>query len=297
MTIEQTQERIPRRRLRLWPGVVTVVLQWLPWLVVPFVPGSAMYAVMAGALGGVLIIAWWLFFSRAPWLERAGALVLMPIAVLAAKRVVHPSIENGHMGMMLPLYSIPVLSLALVAWAVASHRLSSGPRRAAMVASILLSCGAFTLLRTGGISGEGASDIHWRWTPTPEERLLSQAGAEPAVASPPATRAPASSPAPAAGDVEASPWLRQPRRFPTSGPRSGPATSWRRPRLSHERRGEPIGPASAGPTATASFAACGSRPTGRRRRRSRCGAGRSDQAGRPSPSTATASTPWVRPVS
>ena len=82
--------------------------------------------------------------------------------------------------MMFPIYAIPVLSLALVAWAVASRRLSNGPRRASMVAAILLACGVFTLLRTGGITGDADSDFHWRWTQTPEERLLAQAGDEPA---------------------------------------------------------------------------------------------------------------------
>jgi outer membrane protein assembly factor BamB len=82
--------------------------------------------------------------------------------------------------MFLPISAIPVLSLVLAAWAVASRRLSSGPRRASMVATILLACGVFTLLRTGGITGDGTSDLHWRWTETPEERLLAQAGDEPA---------------------------------------------------------------------------------------------------------------------
>jgi hypothetical protein len=45
-----------------------------------------------------------------------------------------------------------------VGWAVASRRLPSGPRRAALVATIMLACGVFTLLRTGGLSGEDDSD-------------------------------------------------------------------------------------------------------------------------------------------
>jgi len=45
-----------------------------------------------------------------------------------------------------------------------------------MVASIVLACVAFTLVRTGRLSGDGNSGLHWRWTPTPEERLLAQAG-------------------------------------------------------------------------------------------------------------------------
>src|SRR5438034_2350121 len=43
-----------------------------------------------------------------------------------------------------------------------------------MVATILVACGVFTLLRTGGITGDADSDLHWRWTKTPEERLLAQ---------------------------------------------------------------------------------------------------------------------------
>src|SRR5437588_625159 len=76
--------------------------------------------------------------------------------------------------------AVPLLSLALVSWAAATRRLSTGSRRASMVAAILLACGVFTLVRTGGISGEGASELHWRWTPTPEERLLSQDRDKPA---------------------------------------------------------------------------------------------------------------------
>jgi outer membrane protein assembly factor BamB len=181
MTIAQTNEPTSRKPLRLWPGVVAVVLQWLPWLVLPvFFPRAVVYAVLAGVLGGLAVLVWWLFFSRAPWLERVGAIALMAIAVFATKRLVHPSIANGMMGMMLPIYSIPVLSLALVAWAAASRRLATGPRRASMVAAILLACGVCTLVRTEGVRGEGGSDLRWRWTPTPEERLLAQAGDEPA---------------------------------------------------------------------------------------------------------------------
>jgi outer membrane protein assembly factor BamB len=189
MTIAQTDEPTSQKPLRLWPGVVAVVLQWLLWSVVPRVaPDATLFAVFGAIACGLAVVVWWLFSSRAPWSERVGALVLMVVAVLATSRIVHASIANGMMGMMLVGYSIPVLSLALVAGAVATHRLLSGPRRASMIAIILLACGGFTLVRTGGISGDGRSDLHWRWTQTPEERLLAQAGDEPAapLSAPPA---------------------------------------------------------------------------------------------------------------
>src|SRR5262249_45491138 len=128
-----------------------------------------------GMVGGVAVVVWWMFFSRAPWSERVGALAMMIVALFVTSRLVHESIRNGMMGMMLVVSSIPILSLALVAWAVFTRCLSAGPRRAAMVATILLACGGWTLVRTGGITGDGRSDLHWRWTQTPEERLLAQA--------------------------------------------------------------------------------------------------------------------------
>jgi len=178
-------------------------------VVTPLVfPGAGAVGVIAGVAGAFVILVWWLLFSRAPWAERVGAIALMVGAVLATSLVVHPSISNGFMGRMLPIFAAPVMGLALVAWAVASRGLSIGMRRASMAASILLACGALAFIRTGGITGDAESDLHWRWTPTPEERLLAL-GDEPLASptsfaaattrpEPPAASAPAAIPAPPA---------------------------------------------------------------------------------------------------
>jgi outer membrane protein assembly factor BamB len=229
MTTAQTDEPVEKKPLRLWPGVLTVVLLWLAWFVLPIVvPEATLYGVLGGVFGGLAVVLWWLLFSRAPWSERVGATVLMPVALFATSHLVHESIANGAMGMMLPIYAIPVLSLALVCWAMASRRLSRGPRRASMVAIILLACGVFTILRTGGMTGDGDSDLHWRWTPTPEERLLALADTEPAA--PPST--------PTAAKTGANwPGFRGPDRdgivrgiqIATDWSRSPPVELWRRP--------------------------------------------------------------------
>jgi len=96
MTIDQTDELTPQKALRLWPGVVAVVLQWLVRFVVPVVvPGAVAVGVIGGLLGGLTIVAWWLFFNRAPWSERVGAIVLMGVALFATPRIVHESIATG----------------------------------------------------------------------------------------------------------------------------------------------------------------------------------------------------------
>ncbi len=180
MSTAQTESRVPRKPLRLWPGVVAAVLLVSTWLVLPLVvAGTGGTAVLGGVAGGLAVLLWWLLFSRAPWLERVGVIILMAVALVATSRVVHASIANGMMGLMLPVFAIPLLGLALVSSVVAGRGLSSGPRRALMAAAILLACAVLTLVRTGGVTGDGGSEFHWRWTPTPEQRLLAQAGDEP----------------------------------------------------------------------------------------------------------------------
>ncbi len=203
MNSPQINSETSRKALRLWPGVIVVTLQWIFWVGVPIVFSDAgMYAFIGGFAGGLAVIVWWLFFSRAPWVERVGAILLMAGALYATSFVVHESIANGHLGMMLAVYGIPVLSLALVSWAAVTRRLSHNIRRASLVVASLLACGSFTLLRTGGIDGAGYSDLHWRWTETPEKRLLAQAGEEPVVAPPAQTASPSTNPS-TAGTPEA----------------------------------------------------------------------------------------------
>ena len=169
-----------QKPLRLWPGVVIVMLQWLVRFGIPIVvPDAIAFGVFGGLLGGLAIVVWWAFFSRASRIERWGAVVLMIVALVATSRIIHESIETAMMGMMFAVYAIPLLSLAFVVWALASRRLSDVPRRAVMVATILLASGVWTLLRTDGMTGDARHDFAWRWAETSEERLLAQAGDDP----------------------------------------------------------------------------------------------------------------------
>jgi outer membrane protein assembly factor BamB len=188
----------PRAAYRLWPGIIVVALQWLLWLVVPaFFPHTSALGLIAGFTGGLLVLIWWLFFSRAPWVERLGAVSLMVIGVAATTRAVHASIANGMMGFMPIMYAGPVLSLALVVWAAATRRLPVGTRRLTLVAAIIVGCAFLTVIRTDGISGDADSDLEWRWTPTPEQQLLARSGDEPppAASDPRAPEAPRDAPA------------------------------------------------------------------------------------------------------
>jgi outer membrane protein assembly factor BamB len=170
-----TNESTPRKPLRLWPGVALAVLLLVAYVVPTIAPGYAVYGMLGAALGALLIILWWLLFSRARWYERLGGVVLIALGAFAQKYFVHASLAGGGMGMLSYLLVIPTLSVALVAWAAASRGLGPAARGAAAIVAIVLGCLPWMVLRTGGISAAGRSDFHLRWTPTPEEQLLAQA--------------------------------------------------------------------------------------------------------------------------
>jgi hypothetical protein len=180
----KTNDAASETPLRLWPGVTAAALLVLVRYVLPAVaPDSeffgleaALVAVLGAVVCALLILLWWLFFSRAPWSERLMAIGVMAAAIVAVRPLTHISVQSGMMGMMYFIFAIPAtLSLAFVTWAVISRRLAEGPRRAAMVVAILIGCGVWTLARNNGILG-GVADLEWRWTPTAEDRLLAQEG-------------------------------------------------------------------------------------------------------------------------
>ncbi len=176
--IEKSSQSTQQKSVRVWPGVVIVILQWLIRFVIPgFVHEDIVtqIGVFGGLLGGLALVVWWLFFSRAPRSDRWIAIVLMIAALFATSQLIDKSIKTAMVGMMFIIYSIPVLSLAFVAWAVASQHLSRGLQRITMVATILLATGFWAFLRTDGMDADAQHDFAWRWAKTAEEKLMTQA--------------------------------------------------------------------------------------------------------------------------
>ena len=278
MTTRRSPNRARRQPLRLWPGVVA-----------PSCPAgcagrrrrdprSCAFAMMAAVVGAAA--------------DRRVVAVLQPRALARARgrarpdgrrrgarraACVHPSIAGAGMGWLLYFCVIPVLSLALVAGAAArpaARRRSRGARRWPPP-----SCSPAGRSRSAHRRHQRRrpSDLHWRWTPTPEERLLARgrrrcrrcaAGGERRSCAPPAAAARSGGPASARrGHCERP--RRRARREPAASPPAAAVDRSPAPRRGARR----LARLPRDPLATASFAACGSRPTGRRRRRSSCGAG------------------------
>ena len=190
----------PRKPLRLWPGVVAAILLCILRYAVPLVfPDAFVIGLFGAVICAAAILIWWIFFSRAPWVERISAIVVIVAAFFLTKPLLHKSIAGGMMGMMYPIYALPaVLAPVFVAWAVLTRGFSDVVRRATMIAAIFLACGVWLLFRTDGISG-GGSQVTWRWTKTAEERLLAKGeDANVTAAKSSAATAPASSDEPVA---------------------------------------------------------------------------------------------------
>jgi len=181
MTIDQIDAQTEKKPLRLWPGVVIVVLQWLARFGLPAIAAKYLgFGLLGGIVGLLAVVVWWAFFSRASRSERWGGAVLMIFALVAIVFVVgHESL----FGMPFFGYTIPVFSLVFVAGVALSRRLTGGRRRAAIGAAVLLAGGMWTLIRSDGATGALEVDFAWRWAETTEDRLL--AGADDEVLAPP----------------------------------------------------------------------------------------------------------------
>jgi outer membrane protein assembly factor BamB len=167
------------RPLRLKAGIILAVLTILIRFGIPsIIPGAAAVGVLGGLLGGLLIIVWWAFFSRAYWAERLVAVILIIGAMVATSQFVDPSITTGMRGMMFPAYALPVLTTAFVLWAVVTRLLANKLRWVLMIVTILLFSGMWTLIRSEGITGHSVAKFTWRWAETSEEQLLAKTGNE-----------------------------------------------------------------------------------------------------------------------
>src|SRR6516165_3544126 len=81
------------RRLRLWPGVLIVALQWgLITLAQTFAAGTMLqfYAMFMGPMVGAALFAlWWLFASRIPWKDRGIVLAVAVVLAVLAMQIAH----------------------------------------------------------------------------------------------------------------------------------------------------------------------------------------------------------------
>lgn len=182
MSKKSDDHSVGQKPLRLWPGVVTAILLLIVKYGVPMVmPDALAVNMFGGVLMGLIILLWWVFFSRARRLDRLLGAGLMIAALFFVRPFLHMSIAEAGMGALFFILAFPMLTVGFVIWVLVSQPFSLAIRRVSMIATILFLAGFWTLVRTAGINNDAQSDFAWRWTPTPEEQLLTRADDEIAV--------------------------------------------------------------------------------------------------------------------
>ncbi|HEV8062998.1 MAG TPA: PQQ-binding-like beta-propeller repeat protein [Gemmataceae bacterium] len=161
-------------RLRLWPGVVLVVIQWaclkVPGLVFPGTMAQFMFMFFGPIATTILFVVWWLFFSRARWSDRGLGLGAAVALGAISWFFFHPSI--GFMG--LTMFAIPVVTTAWIGWLLLTSSLGQPVRRMGFAAVLVLAWIYPTLLRMDGVDGSFTANVNYRWQPTGEELFLEE---------------------------------------------------------------------------------------------------------------------------
>lgn len=159
------------RPLRLWPGLLIVAMQlgviFIPSWIVPGTLVAFLCMFYAPLVGAVLLLAWWVFFSRASWLDR----ILIPFAAIVLG-LLATQIADKSMPFGLLMYGIPTICAVWVGWLAVSGSLRMITRRAGLLLLLVVAWGYFCTIRLDGIEGNMASEISWRWEPTAEEQFL-----------------------------------------------------------------------------------------------------------------------------
>lgn len=160
------------RPLRVWPVVVLlagmVVTRLLPRLVEDGPANIWMSAAFGPPICGMLIVIWWLLFSRATWIERlAGFAGVIGTAGLTMA-LMHKSM-NGPAALVLTIpMGTAVFGLALLVFG----RMLSIRRTVIAVLLAGLGFGFSTLLKSAGLWGDFAVDLQWRWKQSREDQML-----------------------------------------------------------------------------------------------------------------------------
>lgn len=167
--------------LRIWPLVLLligmVVARLLPVLTGSDSEEMMLASVFVPFLIGVLIVLWWVTFSRARALERFVGLLGFGLAIAIAWFAADKTMRG-------PAFIVlggPLGAAAFGFVALLCSRMLSIKRTIFAVMAAILGLGFLTLLRSDGMWGDGHMGLSWRWEKSPEEILLANQEAEPSV--------------------------------------------------------------------------------------------------------------------
>jgi outer membrane protein assembly factor BamB len=158
--------------LRIWPAVILLLGMAFTRFVPPTIEDAPIMLLMVSVLGpvvlGVLLLIWWLTFSRATTKERiigfVGALLIAGVCIA--------SLDETMIGPGIMMVAAPIGTAAFGIGAILLSRWLTFKRTIVVLLMSLCGFGYATLLRSEGMWGHFALDLHWRWEPTAEENMM-----------------------------------------------------------------------------------------------------------------------------
>ncbi len=170
--------RAEMRALRVWPAILLVLLMWGMRVGGGLVDEPSFGVMMAQYMGpcgaSILILVWWILFSRASMKEKligTGGLaaIFAATTALADKTVI---------GIGTMVFVVPWGATAFAVAAICARSRSSARTAVALVAA-LIGFGYWDLIRVDEFHGDFRVVENWRWEPTAEERLLESLASRP----------------------------------------------------------------------------------------------------------------------
>lgn len=165
------------RPLRTWPAAVLVLLMVILRSLQSFVQDPPILLLMAAMMGPLvvagLILIWWLFASRATWIERLVGFLGVPLAFFVVAGLSHPSMK----GPAVIFLTIPMGVGAFAVGAILIRRSQTSRRTGIPILLAIIGFSFSMLLRNYGMTGDYAFDFNWRWKASSEEKLLADIAA------------------------------------------------------------------------------------------------------------------------
>jgi len=160
--------------LRIWPAILflvaMVVAKMLPSMVENGPSQIWMSAAFGPLLGALLVLLWWLLASRARWQERLLGLIGLGITFGVAAVL----LDATMLGPAVLVLTIPLGVAAFAIGVIVLSKRHSPARTGVALLLAFIGFGCTDLLRAEGMWGNFAFDLHWRWAPDAEDRLLAR---------------------------------------------------------------------------------------------------------------------------
>ena len=156
--------------LRLWPAVLFALTGFLVSMGVAQFGSTNEHSILSLFLAPMgafaLLLLWWLFASRVPWLDRGIGIVLLGLA-LAALYLGQNNADISMVRVIFTMFALPYLAYGVVIVFVLSSSRCWGVQRWLATGYIILATAILSLMTVEGWGGDLRPGIIWRWDVAP----------------------------------------------------------------------------------------------------------------------------------